>query len=206
MQSATCCRLAPASLVRVEPIDHIMQEATACRADCLPACKSHEQGEGSCSWTHVSLTNSRHAHMAKADSLALPLSDCALPPVQCIACTTHCRPAMQAAQGPMSLGRIGLVLLEIASFCGHLQKELNAMLSTVVFNLHIRIKYTACLASKAVGIQRPPRCCCQHGLQIVCQLLHCGVVIGHLVGNVNQTALLGHQVGAEYCSPRQPAV
>lgn len=109
-------------------------------------------------------------------------------------------------RGPCHWVELGWYYLEIASFCGHLQKELNAMLSTVVFNLHIRIKYTACLASKAVGIQRPPRCCCQHGLQIVCQLLHCGVAIGHLVGNVNQTALLGHQVGAEYCLPRQPAV
>ena len=80
------------------------------------------------------------------------------------------------------------------------------MLSTVVFNLYIRTMYTARLASKAVIIKGPPRYCYQDGLQIVCQLLHCDGVNGHLVGNVNQTALLGHQVGAEYCLPRQPAV
>ncbi len=49
-------------------------------------------------------------------------------------------------------------------------------------------------------------CSCQDGLQVVCQLLHCDDVTGHLVGNIDKPALLSHQVGAEHCTPRQPAV
>ncbi len=38
---------------------------------------------------------------------------------------------------------------------------------------------------------------CQDGLQVVCQLLHRDDVTGHLSGNIDQLALLSHQVGAE---------
>ncbi len=80
------------------------------------------------------------------------------------------------------------------------------MLSTVPFSLNTRSRDTAWLASKAVGIQGPPRCCCQHGLQVVCQLLHRDDVASHVLVNINQPALLGHQVDAEQCMPRQPAM
>ena len=80
------------------------------------------------------------------------------------------------------------------------------MLSTVPFSLIARVRDTAWLASKAVGIQGPSCCCCQDGLQVVCQLLHCDDIASHVGVNINQPALLGHQVGAEYCTPRQPAV
>ena len=65
---------------------------------------------------------------------------------------------------------------------------------------------TDCPASKAVGIQGASCRSCQDGLQVVCQLLHCDNVTGHLLGNINQPALPSHQVGAEQCTPRQPAV
>ncbi len=65
---------------------------------------------------------------------------------------------------------------------------------------------TAWPVSTAVGIQGASCCSCQNGLQVVCQLLHCGGVTGHAAGNIDQSALLGRQVGAENCMPRQPAV
>ena len=61
-------------------------------------------------------------------------------------------------------------------------------------------------ASKAVGMQGASCRNCQDGLQVVCQLLHRDDVTGHLSGNIDQLALLSHQVGAEQCTPRQPAV
>ena len=61
-------------------------------------------------------------------------------------------------------------------------------------------------ASKAVGIQGASCRCCQDGLQVLCQLLHCESVIGYVVGHINQLALLSQQVGAEHSTPRQPAV
>jgi hypothetical protein len=68
------------------------------------------------------------------------------------------------------------------------------------------INNTAWPASKVVGIQGASCCSCQDGLQVVCQLLHRDDVTGHLSGNIDQLALLSDQVGAEHCTPGQPAV
>jgi len=80
------------------------------------------------------------------------------------------------------------------------------MLSTVPSSLDTGISDTAWPASKAVGMQGASCRSCQDGLQVVCQLLHRDCVTGHRSGNIDQLALLSHQVGAEHCRPRQPAV
>ena len=41
---------------------------------------------------------------------------------------------------------------------------------------------------------------------MVCQLLNRDDVTDHLLGNIDQLALLSNQLGAEQCTPRQPAV
>ena len=69
-----------------------------------------------------------------------------------------------------------------------------------------RMGITAWPASKAVGIQGTSCRSCQDGLQVLCQLLHCNDVTGHLAENIDQLALLSKQVGAEHCTPRPPAV
>ena len=79
-------------------------------------------------------------------------------------------------------------------------------MSTAPFSLDTGIGDTAWPASKAVSLQGASCCSCQDGLQVVCQLLHCDDVTGHVSGNIDQPALLSHQVGAEHCTPRQPAV
>ncbi len=61
-------------------------------------------------------------------------------------------------------------------------------------------------ASAAVGIQGASCRSCQDGLQVLCQLLHCGDITGHLVGNIDQLALLTKQVGTKHGTPCQPAV
>ena len=58
----------------------------------------------------------------------------------------------------------------------------------------------------AVGIQGRPRCSCQDGLQVVCQLLYYDGVMSHCLGNINQLALLSKQVAIEYSTPCQPAL
>jgi len=68
------------------------------------------------------------------------------------------------------------------------------------------VSITVWPVSTAVGIQRASCCSYQDGLQVICQLLHRDAVTGHLVGNIDQLALLSHQVGAEHCTPCQPAV
>ena len=52
-------------------------------------------------------------------------------------------------------------------------------------------------ASIAIGIQGASCCSCQHGLQVICQLLHCDGVTGQLVKNINYLALLSEQVVSE---------
>ena len=64
---------------------------------------------------------------------------------------------------------------------------------------------TAWPASLAVGIQAASCCSCQNGLQVVCQLLHCGGLTCRVEGHVNQLALLSQQAGSEHCPPCQPA-
>ncbi len=84
-------------------------------------------------------------------------------------------------------------------WCNMTQFPLPAVLQ------HQRKSTTGRHASIAVCIQRASCCSCQHGLQVLCQLLHCdGVVSGHLVENINQLALLSQQVGSECCTPCQP--
>jgi len=73
-------------------------------------------------------------------------------------------------------------------------------------SLNTGISDTAWPALEAVGIQGASCRSCQDGLQMVCQLLHRDDATGHLVGNIHQPALLSHQVNAEHCTPRQPAV
>ena len=68
-----------------------------------------------------------------------------------------------------------------------------------------RMSNTGRPASEAVGIQGASCRSCQDGLQVVCQLLHCDGVTGHLVRNINQPAFLSQQVGSECCTPCQPA-
>ena len=40
---------------------------------------------------------------------------------------------------------------------------------------------------------------------MVRQLLHCDDITGHVEGHIDQLALPSQQVGAEHCTPRQPA-
>ncbi len=58
--------------------------------------------------------------------------------------------------------------------------------------------------SIAVGTQGASCRSCQHGLQVLCQLLHCDGVTGQPVENINQLALPSQQVVSECCTPCQP--
>ena len=69
-----------------------------------------------------------------------------------------------------------------------------------------RMSITAWPASEAVGIQEGSCRSCQDGLQVICQLLHCDDVTGHLLGNIHQPALLGKQVAVEHSTPCQSAI
>ena len=69
-----------------------------------------------------------------------------------------------------------------------------------------RMSNTAWPASSAVEVQGASCCCCQDGLQVVCQLLQCDTVTSHISGNIHQPALLGKQVGVEHSTPCQSAI
>ena len=107
------------------------------------------------------------------------------------------------------------VVAEVAAQCEHTQGSKGQMPCMCFFDRtelplpavlqQQRMSTTGRPASIAVGIQGASCRSCQDGLQVICQLLHCDVVTGHLVRNINQPALLSQHVDSERCTSCQPA-
>ena len=108
------------------------------------------------------------------------------------------------------------VVAKVAAQCGQTPGSKGQMPCMCFFNMteldlpavlqQQRKSTTGGPASWAVGIQGASCRSCQHGLQVVCQLLHCNAVTGHVVRNINQPAFPSQQVASEHCTPCQPAV